>query len=94
MDPFTPSSLDARAHVDIVFYQAKIDSPAGPQTLRRREVPKPSEPYMLGDLTIDYDERRVTLAGTRAAMNRFPWVCCQARVGSTADAWEGSSRDR
>ena len=30
--------------------------------LRRREAPKPSEPYVLGELTIDYDERRVTLA--------------------------------
>ena len=31
--------------------------------LRRREAPKPSEPFVLGDLTIDYDERRVTVAG-------------------------------
>ena len=31
--------------------------------LRRREVPNPSEPYALGDLTIDHDKRGVTLAG-------------------------------
>ena len=34
--------------------------------LRKREAPEwaePSEPYVLGDLTIDYAERRVTLAG-------------------------------
>ncbi len=31
--------------------------------LRRREAPRPSQPYVLGDLTIDYDERRVILAG-------------------------------
>ena len=31
--------------------------------LRRREAPKPSEPYVLGDLSIDYDERQVTIAG-------------------------------
>ena len=34
--------------------------------LRKREDPEwaePSEPYVLGDLTIDYAERRVTLAG-------------------------------
>ena len=31
--------------------------------LRRREAPKPSETFVLGDLTIDYDERRVTVAG-------------------------------
>ena len=34
--------------------------------LRRRAAPEsgePSEPYRLGDLTIDYTERRVTLAG-------------------------------
>ena len=31
--------------------------------LRRRETPEPVEPYVLGDLTIDYAERTVTLAG-------------------------------
>jgi len=31
--------------------------------LRRRETPDPLEPYVLGELTIDYAERRVTLAG-------------------------------
>ncbi len=45
--PFSPTELLARIRA----------------ALRRREVPKPSEPYMLGDLTIDYDERRVVLAG-------------------------------
>ncbi len=45
--PFSPTELSARIRA----------------ALRRREVPKPSEPYVLGDLTIDYDERRVTLAG-------------------------------
>ena len=29
---------------------------------RRREMPQPSQPYVLGDLTIDYPERRVSLA--------------------------------
>ncbi len=45
--PFSPTELLARIRA----------------ALRRREVPKPSEPYVLGDLIIDYDERRVTLAG-------------------------------
>ncbi len=31
--------------------------------LRRRAAAEPSEPYVLGDLTINYAERRVTLAG-------------------------------
>ncbi len=31
--------------------------------LRRREVPEPQGPYMVGDLTIDYAERRVALTG-------------------------------
>ena len=31
--------------------------------LRRREAPEPSGTYVLGDLAIDYGERRVTLAG-------------------------------
>ena len=45
--PFSPTELSARIRA----------------ALRRREAPKPSEPFVLGDLTIDYDERRVTLAG-------------------------------
>ena len=31
--------------------------------LRRRDAPGPSQPYVLGDLTINYDERRVSVAG-------------------------------
>ena len=45
--PFSPTELTARIAA----------------ALRRREIPEPSEPYVLGDLTIDYAERRVTLAG-------------------------------
>ena len=45
--PFSPTELTARIAA----------------ALRRREVPEPREPYVLGDLTIDYAERRVTLAG-------------------------------
>ena len=45
--PFSPAELSARIRA----------------ALRRREAPKPSEPYVLGDLAIDYNERRVTLAG-------------------------------
>ena len=45
--PFSPTELSARIRA----------------ALRRRDVPKQSEPYVLGDLTIDYDERQVTLAG-------------------------------
>ncbi len=32
-------------------------------TLRKREIPEPAGPYVLGDLTIDYVARIVTLAG-------------------------------
>ena len=45
--PFSPSELAARIGA----------------ALRKREEPEPSEPYVLGDLTVDYAERRVTLAG-------------------------------
>ena len=45
--PFSPTELAARIRV----------------ALRKREVSEPSEPYVLGDLTIDYAERGVTLAG-------------------------------
>ncbi len=45
--PFSPTELAARIAA----------------ALRRREVPEPQGPYVLGDLTIDYAARSVTLAG-------------------------------
>ena len=48
--PFSPTELVARIKA----------------ALRKREAPEwaePSEPYVFGDLTVDYAERRVTLAG-------------------------------
>ena len=36
--------------------------------LRRREMPEPSASYVLGDLTIDYAQRRVSLAGRAVDM--------------------------
>ena len=44
--PFSPTELAARIRA----------------ALRKRAASEPSEPYVLGDLTIDYAERRVTLA--------------------------------
>ena len=46
--PFSPTELLARIRA----------------ALRRREVAEPSEPYLLGELAIDYEQRTVTLAGT------------------------------
>lgn len=45
--PFSPTELSARIRA----------------ALRRQETPEPSEPYVLGDLTIDYAKRRVVLSG-------------------------------
>ncbi|MCY4529451.1 MAG: response regulator transcription factor [Chloroflexi bacterium] len=45
--PFSPTELAARIRA----------------ALRRRVVSEPSEPYTWGELTIDYTNRRVTLAG-------------------------------
>ena len=45
--PFSPTELSARIRA----------------ALRKRAASEPSEPYVLGNLTIDYAERRVTLAG-------------------------------
>lgn len=45
--PYSPAELAARIWA----------------ALRRRNTPDPLEPYVLGELTIDYAERRVTLAG-------------------------------
>ena len=46
--PFSPTELVARIRA----------------ALRKREVPEPSEPYVLGELTVDYDAHRVTLGGS------------------------------
>ena len=53
--PFSPTELLARIKA----------------TLRRREDPEPTEPdhpYTLGDLTVDYYQRRVTIAGQPITM--------------------------
>ncbi len=47
--PFSPTELAARIRA----------------ALRRRLVAEPSEPYMMGDLAIDFAERKVTMAGRR-----------------------------
>ena len=50
--PFSPTELSARIRA----------------VLNRQAVPEPSGPYVLGDLTVDYAERRVTLAGLRVPL--------------------------
>ena len=50
--PFSPTELSARIRA----------------VLNRRAIPLPSEPYVLGDLTIDYFQRQVTLAGVRVPL--------------------------
>ena len=50
--PFAPTELAARIKA----------------ALRRRVTAEPSEPFVLGDLTIDYAQRRVTLAGERVQL--------------------------
>ena len=50
--PFSPTELAARIRA----------------ALRRRATSEPVEPYVLGDLTIDYGERSVTLAGRPVEM--------------------------
>ncbi len=46
--PFSPVELAARIRA----------------ALRRRETPRPSGPYVLGELALDYARRRVTLSGS------------------------------
>ncbi len=53
--PFSPTELIARV-------RAALRRQAGPHRV------EPSEPYVLGDLTIDYAERRVTVAGQSAQL--------------------------
>ena len=52
--PFSPTELSARIRA----------------ALRRRALSEPLEPYVLGDLTIDYAERRVTVANRRVQLTR------------------------
>ena len=58
--PFSPMELVARIRA----------------ALRKREAPEwaePSEPFVLGELTIDYSERRVTLAGRPVQMTAIEY---------------------
>ena len=41
--------------------------------LRRRETPEPSAPYVLGDLTIDYAQRLVSLGGRPVQLNNIEY---------------------
>ena len=50
--PFSPTELLARIRA----------------ALRRREVSEPSQPYLLGELAIDYERRLVTVAGTPVSL--------------------------
>ena len=50
--PFSPTELSARIRA----------------ALRRREAPQITEPFLLGDLVVDYHRRRVTLAGLPVAL--------------------------
>ena len=57
--PFSPTELAARIRA----------------ALRKRAASEPSEPYVLGDLTIDYAERRVILAG-----RQLPLIAMEYRL--------------
>ena len=55
--PFSPSELAARIRA----------------ALRKQAVSEPSEPFVLGDLTIDYVDRAVTLAGHPVALRAIEY---------------------
>ena len=55
--PFSPGELAARIRA----------------ALRRREMPEPSTPYVLGDLTIDYAQRLVSLGGRPVQLNNIEY---------------------
>ena len=57
--PFSPTELVARIW-------------AAP---RRREVAEPMEPYVLGELNVDYAQRWVTLAGRLVALSAWSTGC-------------------
>ena len=55
--PFSPLEVEVRTRL----------------ALRRREMPEPSAPYVLGDLTIDYAQRIVSLAGSPVQLNNIEY---------------------
>ena len=55
--PFSPTELTARMA----------------SALRRREVAEPLEPYVLGDLTINYPARRASVAGRQAQLTTMEY---------------------
>ena len=57
--PFSPTELATRVRA----------------ALRRRAVSEQSEPYVLGDLTIDHAERRVTLGGRPVELMAIEYRC-------------------
>ena len=66
--PFFPTELAARIRA----------------ALRRRAASEPSKPYVPGDLTIDYAERRVTLAG-----RPLPLIAMEYRLLAELSAMPG-----
>ena len=90
--PFSPTELVARIGA----------------ALRRREAPdrgEPSEPYVLGDLVVDYAERRVTVAGpsgaadpegVRAGLRAFGQrrACAELRLSAAKGLGPGALRRR
>ena len=66
--PFSPTELAARIRA----------------ALRRRTTPEPSEPYVLGGLTIDYARRRVTLED-----RLVPLVSMEYRLLAELSAYSG-----
>ena len=55
--------------------------------LRRQEPPEPPQPYVLGDLTIYYAERRVTIAGRPVELTAIEYgllaeLSANARAGA------------
>ena len=80
--PFSPTELSARIKA----------------ALRRLATAEPLEPYVLGDLTIDYAQRRVTLAGRRVQLTSMEYGMLAelsahtGRVLPTSVCWNGSGR--
>ena len=77
--PFSPSELSARINA----------------ALRRRVAAEPSEPYILGDLTIDYALRRVTLVGRQVELTPMEYgmlaeLAAHAGTGGDARSPDGT----
>ena len=70
------------------FSSAELTARVG-AALRRREG---AEPFVLGELAIDYEQRRVSVAGSPVALTRTEYEAASRALGQRGGGWPRTSR--